>query len=123
MTEAQLQEAIIDTARLTGWLVAHFRAAKTSKGWRTPVSADGKGFPDLVLVRGRVVYMELKDAKRKVTPEQEQWIRALLAADQEAYIVRPESLSLALGLLARDVGVACGQELRARTFDELAALS
>lgn len=59
-TEAMFQIEIIELARILGWRVAHFRPAQTRHGWRTPVAADGKGFPDLVLVRERVIYAELK---------------------------------------------------------------
>ena len=34
MTEADYQKAIIELARLLGFKVAHFRAAKTAHGWR-----------------------------------------------------------------------------------------
>ena len=47
MSERELQDAVIQLARLLGWRVAHFRPAMTTRGWRTPVSADGAGFPDL----------------------------------------------------------------------------
>jgi hypothetical protein len=52
-SEASFLEQIIDLAHLFGWRVAHFRAARTFSGWRTPVQGDGKGFPDLVLCRRR----------------------------------------------------------------------
>lgn len=78
MTEQQLQRAVIELARLLGWRVAHFRAAQTVNGWRTPVEGDGKGFPDLVLARaGRVIFAELKGAKGKLSPEQEAWLEEL----------------------------------------------
>lgn len=83
---------MIDLARTLGYRVAHFRPART-KGkdgrdqWRTPVAADGKGFPDLVLVgRGRVIYAELKSSTGKVRPEQQVWLDALTAAGQEAHV-------------------------------------
>lgn len=48
ISEAELQSAVIELARTLGYRVAHFRAARTAQGWRTPVEADGAGFPDLV---------------------------------------------------------------------------
>lgn len=78
MTEAQLQDAVIDCARLLGWRVAHFRPARTERGWRTPVSADGKGFPDLVMVRGgRLIFAELKQRGKRPSGEQQAWLDAL----------------------------------------------
>jgi hypothetical protein len=78
--EDGLQRAVIDAARILGWLVAHFRPAMTKKGWRTPVSADGKGFPDLVLVHPiykRLLFVELKGKRGKTTPEQRVWLEYL----------------------------------------------
>lgn len=79
MTEAQLQSAIIDTARLLGWRVAHFRPAKTAKGYRTAVEADGAGFPDLVLVRaGHLIFAELKSKTGVTSMLQREWLEDLL---------------------------------------------
>lgn len=82
MTERQLQDAVIECARLLGWKVAHFRPAKTEKGWRTPVEADGKGFPDLVMVHqsGHLIFAELKSDKGVMSAEQVDWMRALAEA-------------------------------------------
>jgi hypothetical protein len=87
VSERDFQTAVVDLARLKGWRVAHFRPAQTSKGWRTPVEADGKGFPDLVLARaGRVILLELKSARGRVSPEQGEWLKALGGS---AYVIRP----------------------------------
>ena len=81
MTEAQFQRSVIELAQLNGWKVAHFRPAQNSKGaWRTPVAADGAGFPDLVLVRDRVIFAELKTDKGRVRPEQREWLDAIQTA-------------------------------------------
>ena len=34
MTETDFLQRVIDTAKLYGWLVTHFRPAKTARGWR-----------------------------------------------------------------------------------------
>lgn len=81
-----LQRDIIDLARTLGWRVAHFPAVKTEHGWRTPVAADGKGFPDLVLVRERVIVAEVKEGGHKPRPEQAAWLSAFRMAGVEAYI-------------------------------------
>lgn len=77
--EDELQDAVIELAQLLGWRVAHFRPAKTDKGWRTPVAADGKGFPDLVMAhpRGGLIFAELKSERGTMTPEQDAWFDAL----------------------------------------------
>jgi VRR-NUC domain-containing protein len=87
-TESEYQGHIIELAHLYRWRVAHFRPAQTSRGWRTPVSADGAGFPDLFMVRGRrAIAAELKrDEKAKLTPAQLDWLADIRAAGIEAYV-------------------------------------
>lgn len=84
MAEADLQAAVIDLARLLGYRVAHFRAARVGRGddqrWVTPVAADGAGFPDLTLVSANnVLFVELKSAKGRVSDDQQAWLDALQA--------------------------------------------
>ena len=90
--EADLQDAIIDIARVLGYRVAHFRPALTDKGWRTPVSGDGKGFPDLELAHAqkhRTLYIECKSEKGRLSPEQNRWLMVLALAGNECYIIKP----------------------------------
>lgn len=89
VSERDWQKQVVDLAQIFHWRVAHFRPAQTSKGWRTAVSADGKGYPDLTLVRDRVLYVECKTETGKVSDAQKEWLTALNAADVEAYVVRP----------------------------------
>jgi hypothetical protein len=97
MNEAQLTKEVVKRAHEQGWIVAHFHRLPTQKGgWRTPVAADGKGFPDLVLVRERVIFAELKAGYRSARPEQVRWLERLQAAGAEAYIWRPPDLELGL---------------------------
>jgi hypothetical protein len=89
-SEADFQAAVIDTARLLGYRVAHFAPARTKHGWRTPARADGKGFPDCVLVgRGRTLFVELKTDSGKLSDDQKAWMAALGANGAEAYVFRP----------------------------------
>jgi len=90
ISEAAFQQQVIDLAGLRGWLVAHFRVAQNSKGrWRTPVAGDGAGFPDLVLVRDRVIFAELKSERGRTTLQQREWLQALEAAGVEVFVWRP----------------------------------
>ncbi len=89
MTEAQFILEVICLAKLHGWKVAHFRPAKTSKGWRTAVQGDGKGFPDLILVRERVIVMELKVGNNRLSPEQKAWLTKFTEAGIKAYCFWP----------------------------------
>ena len=88
--EAELTRRVIRLAHDYGWLVCRFhrlpvpRAGKTE--WRTAVGADGKGFPDLTLVRERVVYAELKMKGRYANPSQRAWHAQLRRAGAEMYL-------------------------------------
>lgn len=94
ITEEQFQSWVIDVAKLFKWHVHHDRPALLADGtWRTPIAGD-KGFPDLVLAReGRIIFAELKSEKGRMTPEQENWLKALGCCDDdgrvEAYVWRP----------------------------------
>ena len=102
--EADLQRTIIEAARLHGFRVAHFRPARTEKGWRTPLEGDA-GFPDLILaLDGSVLAWELKGERGRLTAEQEAWRDALgnLAGGTIDYdLVRPHTLDRALAVLER----------------------
>jgi hypothetical protein len=99
--ERDFQSAVIEAARALGWTVAHFRPARTGHGWRTPVQADGKGFPDLCLVRDRVLFVELKRDKGKLTREQAAWVTKLRWAGAEVYVWRPDDWEDAVRVLKR----------------------
>ena len=86
-TEDELLPTVLELAEVKGWLRAHFRPAKTEKGWRTAVSGDGKGFPDLVLVRERVVFIELKVKGKMPSDYQWYWLTALHEAGAEVYLI------------------------------------
>lgn len=91
MTEAELQDNVIELAHLFRYRVAHFRPARTAHGWATPVSADGKGFPDLVLCgRGRTIFAECKSMKGKQSSEQKEWMIAIRGARSLYFLWTPE---------------------------------
>ena len=92
ITEAQFQSQILEACRLFHWRTAHFRAARTAHGWRTAVSGDGLGFPDLVAVRGRrLLVAELKrSAKARPTPAQQDWLADFRSAGCEVYLWTPD---------------------------------
>lgn len=95
-TEAQFTAQVIAFARMHGWRVAHFRGVRVQrKGggtyYETPVQGDGKGFPDLILVRrGTLVAAELKVGRNAVTAEQRDWLAAFGAAGAAVHEWRPE---------------------------------
>ncbi len=80
-TEAQFQAAVIGCAEIHHWKSYHTHDSRRS----------ASGFPDLCLVRERVVYAELKRSrKEKVSPEQQEWLTVLRNAGQAAYLWNPE---------------------------------
>lgn len=93
LSEAEFTRMVLTLAKLCGWRTAHFRPGMTQKGkWVTAVQGDGKGFPDLVLVRnGKIIFAELKVGKNMATKEQGAWLTALSETAAECYVWRPES--------------------------------
>lgn len=93
MTEAELQSNVIELAHLFGWRVAHFRSVPVKRGGRTvfmtPVQGDGVGFPDLILVRDRLLAVELKMDAKYPTPEQRLWLDAFGGAGVETHVWKP----------------------------------
>ena len=84
MTEAQLQDAVLDLARFAGYLAYHTFDSRRS----------APGFPDLVLVHadpriGRAIYAELKTERGRLRHEQMQWLTALEASGHEVHVWRP----------------------------------
>lgn len=97
--ERDFQRTVIELAQRLGWRVAHFRPARTvdrrgGERWQTPVDADGAGFPDLVLVRERVIFAELKTDNGRLRREQRQWLNAINGASPtdavDAVVWRPK---------------------------------
>lgn len=78
-TEKGFQRVVIEYARLRGWNIYH-----THDSRRSPA-----GFPDLVLVRERVVFAELKSERGRLTVEQRAWLAALRTAGVEVFCWRP----------------------------------
>jgi hypothetical protein len=70
--EREFHSLFVKMARERGWHVAQFRPARTQVGgetqWRTPVGADGKGYPDFTLVRERIFWAELKGSAARWAP-------------------------------------------------------
>jgi hypothetical protein len=90
MTETELQDAVVELAHLLGWRCVHFRAGRTSTGWRTACQFDAAGWPDLSLVgHGTVLFRELKSERGRLSPEQEQWRDCLLANGIDWGVWRP----------------------------------
>lgn len=79
-SECDFMGTVREAATVTGWLVFHAFDSRRSPS----------GFPDLVLVRDRVVFAELKGATTRITRDQQHWLDALDAAGGEVYLWRPD---------------------------------
>lgn len=100
MTGRALQGAIIELAHMYGFQVAHFPSVLVTGRnnrpyYATPLAADAKGFPDMVLVRrdDRVIFVEVKGYGDSLRPEQEVWLDLLRSAGCETYVWTPNDLA------------------------------
>ena len=101
ISEKVFQAEVIKAARIHGWRVAHFRPGMTQRGrWVTPVQGDGAGFPDLVLVKDRVLFVELKTGDGVISEKQKAWITALGLAGASVDVWRPDQIDEILEVLA-----------------------
>ncbi len=95
MKEMDLQAAVIDLARHTGWYTQHSRRAHVARQdgstyHATPISGD-TGFPDLVLVhknRPNMFIVELKSDTGRLSPAQKRWGERLAHVAEYAPSVR-----------------------------------
>lgn len=82
-TEAQFQETVQELATSLGWKWMHVEKVANNRGyWRTPIRGMlGKGFPDLLMVRGtRMLAAELKGHRGRYSASQEEvlgWLSAV----------------------------------------------
>ena len=68
VSEADFQAAVMEYAQLRGWLVFHDHDSRKNL----------PGLPDLILTRpGRLIFAELKVARRRLRPEQQAWLETL----------------------------------------------
>jgi len=88
MSESDWQRQIVDFAGLRGWKHIHYRPAMTNRGWRTALSGD-PGAPDLLMVRDRLILVECKSERGRLSPTQVAWQEALKAAGAESYVWKP----------------------------------
>ena len=81
ITEKQFLQQVKDLARLRGWQTYHNLNARGSD----------PGFPDLVLVRdGRLLFIELKTEKGRISPVQDIWLKRLREVGTvRAFLWRP----------------------------------
>uniref|UniRef100_A0A6M3KP81 Putative VRR-NUC domain-containing protein n=2 Tax=viral metagenome TaxID=1070528 RepID=A0A6M3KP81_9ZZZZ len=101
-SEEDLLNWIIGTrglATMLGWKSLHIRPARAIKHgeetYRTPVSGDGEGFPDLLLARPpRLLLAEIKREDGKPSPQQSDWLDVLsrITNPPETFLWKPSDL-------------------------------
>jgi len=82
--EKDFRQQVVDLAKLLGFM-AYF-------SWTSIHSP--RGFPDLVLAhpeKKRVIYVELKSEKGKISLAQDEWLKTLADCGQEVYVWKPSS--------------------------------
>ncbi len=95
LTEAAWQRQVIQYATLMKWRIWHDQATNVPRrcsgcGATPRVIRNPAGLPDLILVRRpRVVWVELKADRGRLTDAQRDWLADLRASRQEAYLWRP----------------------------------
>lgn len=110
LSEAEWSATIIGTtqvpgvARTLGWMCKHVHDSRKEvvgrDGTRQLVGdRDAAGLLDWLLIRDRVIFLELKTSKGRLRPEQTEVFEALLDAGAEAYIWRPEHFDEAVRVL------------------------
>lgn len=92
-TEASFTRGVVRMAQLFRWHVVHWDTGRGRSGkWITPYLGDGKGFPDVVALRGDALLVaELKVPPNKATPEQLDWLDRFRAVGAGAYLWTPDS--------------------------------
>jgi hypothetical protein len=91
MSEAELLSNVIALAEHLKWRAVHFRPGMNRRGvWATAMSgSQAAGWPDLTLCRDRLIAVELKADKGRLTPAQSDWAAALVNAGVEYHCWRP----------------------------------
>lgn len=89
--ESTFQSKLVQDAKKLGWISYHTYDSRRSD----------EGFPDLVLVRERVIYAELKSENGVLSQDQRKWFAALQRAKQEVYVWYPSDYEYILKILAR----------------------
>jgi hypothetical protein len=91
MTEREWQREVVALAKHMGWRHYHTHDSRRSE----------PGWPDLALVRDRLVLAELKTETGRVSAAQERWLSLLSSAGVETYLWRPSDRDEVIRVLSR----------------------
>jgi hypothetical protein len=90
MLEREWQSQVTEAARTLGWRVYHTHDSRRSE----------PGWPDLALVRDRLIMAELKTEAGRLSESQRTWIDSLANAGVEVYVWRPSDVNHVLRTLS-----------------------
>lgn len=96
--EPRWQRWVVATARANGWTV-RVMDQRNRRGVLHAQSEDQRGWPDLLLVDDRVVWVELKPKGGKLSAMQRDKIDRLVDAGAEVHIMEPSHWGELLALL------------------------
>jgi hypothetical protein len=103
MTEAELKDIVISVAKRYGWLIHHDLPAQNNRGrWLTNIQGDA-GFPDLLMVHpvsGKILAVELKSERGKLSPLQKRWLMAFDAGEVFNSVWKPSDMEYILYTLS-----------------------
>jgi hypothetical protein len=90
--ERQFTKEVIQAAQKKGWKIVHFLPGMMiNRRWITPYQGAGKGFPDLILLRGtKTMVVELKMPGKEPTKDQYDWLFAFAAAGNTVALWSPD---------------------------------
>jgi len=91
ISEKDFRQQILDLAELCGW--------KCYFTWNSIHSP--AGFPDLILVREKIIFAEIKSEKGKLSDAQKEWRDALENTGGEYYCWKPSDWETMVGILKR----------------------
>lgn len=100
MTEAQLQQTILERAGQLGYLRHHDWQTGRKPWGRRHVRLTDEGYPDILLVgHGRIIAVECKKQDGRLSAAQQRWRQELLLAGCLTWVVRPSNLDAFLDWL------------------------
>ena len=99
-SEREFQREVVQRAKSLGWFIFHALPGQ-GRNRHLTLFIGKRGFPDLVLCRPpRLLFVELKSEKGKVSNDQREWLDALRACGVEVYIWRPSDLEQITAILS-----------------------
>lgn len=112
MLEQEFQHIIIKLAEQQGWLVYHVANVRGQLRAKSSV-----GFPDLILVKHKLVAWECKRKGKKASPQQDVWLEALSNIGIESRVITEDDFDYVTRVLSGDdLGVIARLNLTLETM-------